>query len=74
MRWPVTWLMPSTITVSTLCERLLRSFILVSATARFRAPISITRITSSLLLTSTCTSRDWVYVLKHLNARSVLTL
>ena len=55
MRWPVTWLMPSTMTVRTLCERLLRSFILVSATARFRAPISITRITSSRLLTSTCT-------------------
>ncbi len=55
MRWPVTWLMPSTMTVRTLCERLLRSFILVSATVRFRAPISITRITSSRLLTSTCT-------------------
>lgn len=54
MRWPVTCEMPSTMTVSTEWERLLRSFILVSATARLRAPISITCSTSSLLPTSTC--------------------
>ncbi len=60
MRWrqpcvrrPVTWLMPSTMTVSTEWLRLLRAFILVSATARFRAPSAITASTSSLHVTGT---------------------
>ena len=48
---------PSTMTVSTLWLRLLRSFILVSATARLRAPSSITSSTSSVQATGSCRSR-----------------
>ena len=45
---------PSTTTVSTLCDRLLRWFILVSATARFAAPRAMMASTSSVHSTDTC--------------------
>ena len=63
---PVTLLSPSTMIVSTLCERLLRSFILVSATDRLRCPISITFSTSCVQATFTCslltvfTQQSWL--------------
>jgi len=57
VRRPVTWLTPSTMTVSTEWLRLLRAFILVSATARLRAPSAITASTSSLHATGTCRPR-----------------
>ncbi len=56
MRTPVTRLWPLTITVSTWWLRLLRWFILVSALWRLRAPRAIMSITSSVVLTSICSS------------------
>ena len=53
---PVTLLTPSTMMVSTEWLRLLRSFILVSATALFLAPVAITSSTSSVVCTGTCSS------------------
>ena len=53
MRTPVTAFRPSTTTDSTLWLRLLRSFIFVSAVARFALPRAITSSTSCALDTGT---------------------
>mmetsp|Transcript_5284 Transcript_5284/g.12875 ORF Transcript_5284/g.12875 Transcript_5284/m.12875 type:complete len:294 (-) Transcript_5284:1860-2741(-) len=61
---PVTELRPSTMTVRTWWLRLDRSFILVSPTARFRAPRAMTSSTSSVHETSTCMASGTLFPLR----------